>query len=72
MMIWVFAFKLGWFPVGKFLDPLVWRGVDVSANQVFGNMLLSAAAFIVFALLVTVLLKRFGRRVPAGAGIPAI
>ena len=23
MMIWVFGFKLGWFPVGKFLDPLV-------------------------------------------------
>ena len=72
MMIWVFAFKLGWFPVGKFLDSLVWRWVDVSANQVFGNMLLSAGAFIVFALLVTVLLKKFGRRVPAAAGIPAI
>ena len=62
MMIWVFAPRLGGFPVGKFLDPLVWRGADVSANHVFGNMHLSAAAFIVFALLVTVLLKRFGRR----------
>ena len=50
MMIWVFAFKLGWFPVGKFLDPLVWREADVSANYVFGNMLLSVAAYVVFAL----------------------
>ena len=58
MMIWVFAFKLGWFPVGKFLDPLVWREADVSANYVFGNMLLSAAAFIAFALLVMLLLKK--------------
>ena len=72
MMIWVFAFKLGWFPVGKFLDPLVWRGADVSANYVFGNMLLSAAAFIVFALLAMLLLKKFGRRVPSVAAVPVI
>ncbi len=65
MMIWIFAFRLDWFPVGKFLDPLVWRGTDVSANYVFGNMLLSAAAFIFFAFLVMLLLKRLGRRVPA-------
>ena len=72
MMIWVFAFKLGWFPVGKFLDPLVWRGTDVSANYVFGNMLLSAAAFIVFALLAMLLLKRFGRGVPSVVAAPVI
>ena len=72
MMIWVFAFRLGWFPVGKFLDPLVWRGADVSANYVFGNMLLSAAAFIVFALLAMLLLKKFGRRVPSVAAVPVI
>ena len=72
MMIWVFAFKLGWFPVGKFLDPLVWRGADVSANYVFGNMLLSTAAFIVFTLLAMLLLKKFGRRVPSVAAVPVI
>ena len=72
MMIWVFAFKLGWFPVGKFLDPLVWRGTEVSANYVFGNMLLSAAAFIVFALLVMLLLKKLGRRVPTALAAPVL
>ena len=72
MMIWVFAFRLGWFPVGKFLDPLVWRGTDVSANYVFGNMLLSVVAFIVFALVVMLLLKRFGRRVPSVAAVPVL
>ena len=72
MMIWVFAFKLGWFPVGKFLDPLVWRGADVSANYVFGNMLLSAAAFIFFALFVMLLLKKFGRRMPSAVAVPVI
>ena len=72
MMIWVFAFKLGWFPVGKFLDPLVWRGTDVSANYVFGNMLLSAAAFIVFAFIVILLLRRFGRRTPSAVAVPVL
>ena len=47
-------------------------GADVTANYVFGNMLLSAAAFITFALAVMLLLKRFGRRVPTAAAVPAI
>ena len=72
MMIWVFAFKLGWFPVGKFLDPLLWRGADVSANYVFGNMLLSAAAFLVFAFIVMLVLRRFGRRIPSAAALPVL
>ena len=72
MMIWIFAFKLGWFPVGKFLDPLVWRGSEVSANYVFGNMLLSVAGFIIFAFMVMLVIKGLGRRVPAGVALPFI
>ena len=72
MMIWIFAFRLGWFPVGKFLDPIVWRGTDVTANYVFGNMLLSAAAFVVFAFLVMYLLSRFRRRLPSMAAVPIL
>ncbi len=72
MMIWVFAFKLGWFPVGKFLDPLVWRGAEVSANQVFGQMLLTAAAFIAFAFLAMFLLRRAGRIGPVPAAWPVV
>ena len=72
MMIWIFAFRLGWFPVGKFLDPIVWRGTDVTANYVFGNMLLSAAAFVVFAFLVLLLLSRFRRRLPPVVAVPVL
>ncbi len=61
MMIWIFAFKLGWLPIGKFLDPLIWRGAEVSANHVFSYMLLSAAAFIVFAFLTLFIAGRSGR-----------
>ena len=72
MMIWVFAFKLGWLPVGKFLDPLVWRGTEVSANQVFGQMLLTAAAFIAFAFLAMFLLRRAGRIGPVPLAWPVV
>ena len=61
MMIWIFAFRLGWLPVGKFLDPLVWRQAEVSANFIFGQMLLTAALFGFFAFLVLYLVKRMGR-----------
>ena len=72
MMIWVFAFKLGWFPVGKFLDPLVWRGAEVSANYVFGNMLLSVAAYFAFAFLVILVMKKLGRRIPLVYAFPVL
>ena len=61
MMIWIFSFRLGWLPVGKFLDPLVWRHAEVTANHVFGQMLLTAFLFTVFAFLVLWALKRTGR-----------
>ena len=61
MMIWIFAFRLGWFPVGKFLDPLVWRNSDVTANSVFSLMLITAVAFIAFALWIMFALRRSDR-----------
>ncbi|MXZ90231.1 MAG: ABC transporter permease [Chloroflexi bacterium] len=61
MMIWIFAFKLGWLPVGKFLDPLIWRGAEVTANHVFSYMLATAAAFVVFAFLTLLVARKSGR-----------
>ncbi len=72
MMIWVFAFKLGWFPVGKFLDPLVWRGSDVTANSVFSLMLITALAFAAFAFWVLFALKRKGNTGMRRLSIPII
>ena len=72
MMIWIFAFKLGWFPVGKFLDPLVWRNSDVTANSVFSLMLITAVAFIAFALWVMFALRRSERIGMRRLAIPII
>ena len=52
MMIWLFAFKAGWFPIGKFLDPVLWREAPVDANTVFNRMIITAivGSLIVFAV----------------------
>ncbi len=62
MMIWIFAFQLDWFPLGKFLDPLVWRQAPVAANQVFTFMLVTAAALSGFLLLTWILGRVWFRR----------
>ena len=51
MMIWLFAFKAGWFPIGKFLDPVVWRDSPVDANTIFNRMILTAIALSVVVFL---------------------
>jgi peptide/nickel transport system permease protein len=52
MMIWIFAFTLEWFPIGKFIDPILWRRAPdgVTAGDVFINMLFTAliASIILF------------------------
>ena len=72
MMIWIFAFRLGWFPVGKFLDPLVWREAEVSANYVFVNMLISTTALIAFAFAIMLIVRKLGRRAPPGTAVSVI
>jgi peptide/nickel transport system permease protein len=62
MMIWLFAFKAGWFPIGKFLDPVLWRDAPIDANALFGRMMLTALAFSFIVFAVFVLLSK--RRLP--------
>jgi peptide/nickel transport system permease protein len=63
VMIWIFSFKLGWFPLGKFLSPLLWSDAPVGANEVFNNMLITVGAFTVFVFLAILVSRRLaGRR----------
>lgn len=62
MMIWFWAFILGIFPTGKFLDPVLWRSADFSANQVFIPLIVSAFAALAGAFLFSYLAKRFRGR----------
>jgi len=72
MMIWIFAFKLDWFPLGKFLDPLLWRDAPVAANDVFNNMLITAVAFSVFIFLALIASRKVGGRRWRGWLLPVV
>ena len=41
LMLWFFGSALGWFPIGKFLDPQKWFDSPYTANEVFNVMLLT-------------------------------
>jgi len=74
MMIWLFAFKAGWFPIGKFLDPVLWRDAPADANTIFSRMILtviavSVAVFLTFLL--TAKLRVPGARLFQGAVVVA-
>jgi peptide/nickel transport system permease protein len=58
LMIWFWAFIVGWFPVGKFLDPPEWRNAPATANTVFNRMLISAVLFAVVMFAVWLISRR--------------
>lgn len=60
MMIWAFAFGLGWFPIGKFLTVETWLDAPagVEANGVFNRMLVTT----LIVGLVLVAVEIVGRR----------
>lgn len=72
MMIWLFAVWLGWLPAGKFLDPVVWIGSEVTANEIFNRMIYSAligGAVIVTMLFVSNKIERRWRVPVRAAGV---
>jgi peptide/nickel transport system permease protein len=42
VMLWLFGFALGWFPIGRFITANLWQGAPYDANEIFFQMILSA------------------------------
>ena len=59
MMLWFFGLTLRWFPIGKFLDPVLWRDAPVDGNYVFTRMLWSVSAVFVVLLVTKLAAARF-------------
>ncbi len=72
MMIWLFAVQLDIFPAGKFLNPVKWIGVEVSANDVFMRLLYSASAAVLVALVAFLISNRLERRYRPGVRIAGL
>ena len=62
MMIWLFAVQLDLLPTGKFLDPVKWLGVDVSANDIFIRMITTGFVAVLIALMGFLMSNRLDRR----------
>ncbi len=63
LMLWFFGSQLGWFPLGKFLDPTKWFDSPFSANEVFNRMLLSLLVVLVLVVVVYQATRRIGELV---------
>lgn len=63
LMIWLLAYSLDWFPIGKFVSPRLWRSAPVEANVVFNNLLLSAIVGSLVLVVLTVATRRLDPRV---------
>ncbi|RPI34649.1 MAG: ABC transporter permease [Chloroflexota bacterium] len=61
MMIWFFAFTLKLFPIGKFVDPVLWRRAPVDANFVFHRLLITAAIASILFLVWTAISARLNQ-----------
>jgi peptide/nickel transport system permease protein len=60
MMLWLFAFKLKLFPLGKFIDPLLWRTAPIEATHVFNGLLISVIIFTLLIIIWHLLLMKVG------------
>jgi peptide/nickel transport system permease protein len=61
VMLWLFGFYLGWFPIGRFIDARLWQGAEYDANEVFFWMIISALVVVVLYILGNWLIRRFSR-----------
>lgn len=66
MMVYLFGFSLKIFPIGKFLDPIIWREAPVDANYVFHRMLIT----LFIASLLLILLLFLARKLDPGKRRP--
>lgn len=61
VMLWLFGFYFGWFPIGRFITADLWMGAPFNANEIFASLILSVlVASVVYAVL-RILIGRFSR-----------
>jgi peptide/nickel transport system permease protein len=58
MMIWLFSYSLDLFPIGRFIDPILWRRAPVDANFVFHRILLTVFIASIALAVVSVAARR--------------
>ena len=52
MMLWFFGYKMGWFPLGKFLIPEKWYDSPYSSDEIFYTLILFTTVISFFLFLI--------------------
>jgi peptide/nickel transport system permease protein len=71
MMLWIFAYALKIFPIGKFIDPVLWLEAPVNANYIFLRLLASIFVVVLIILISYTVSRRLDPKMRApvfGAG----
>jgi peptide/nickel transport system permease protein len=61
VMLWLFGFYFGWFPIGRFITADLWQGSGFNANDVFAQMILSVVVVTVLYGIGRWLISRYSR-----------
>ena len=61
IMLWLFGFYLGWFPIGRFITADLWQGSPYNANDVFQQMIISVLVVTVLYGIGRWLIGRYSR-----------
>ena len=61
MMIYLFGIELNLLPIGKFLDPSIWRNVPLDANTIFYYLIVTAVIGLILIILVNRLTRKTSR-----------
>ena len=78
VMLWLFGFYFGWFPIGRFIDARLWQGSPYNANDLFLQMIVTVIVASVLYVIARVLIRRYSRnlvtqgRLNTAAGILAV
>jgi peptide/nickel transport system permease protein len=61
LMLWLFGFYLGWFPIGRFITANLWQGSGYNANEIFMQMIVSVIVVSVLYGIGRFLISRYSR-----------
>jgi len=59
LLLWLFAFQLGWFPLGKFVTPEIWLGSGMDIDTIFAFLFLNFLVVSVLGIVLFLLLRKF-------------
>ena len=61
VMLWLFGFFFGWFPIGRFIDARLWQGSPFDANDLFFQMIISVVVVSIIYGIGRFLIGRYSR-----------